>query len=242
MTGKDNSMKNLLRGCFSVDDSVDDSGDVKPDCPPEEVFHDLVMNRLSDQRMAEVEEHLCHCDRCLQTLIALADLRTEAPADQVCPAPAAVLDALFSRIPRGKPVFSGLFREQIMEKCRSVYRAFMDLFSPGTQEFVYVRGRRKVVSGNLVVLEKVFKEIKLQIEIEKVRQDASDIKVFTRHPDTEESIEGVRLGLLNIQRELASCMAVRGEALFENLPFGWYKLTVRKAGQNLGEVILRIKE
>lgn len=238
MVNENNSLKSLLHGIFSAGQGPERLSA----CPPEEVLHDLVMNRLPDRQAAEIEDHLCHCDRCVQTLLALADLRAEDPAVQRCAVPDAVLDRLFSNIPLEKQAFTGLFREQVMEKCRSLYHYLIDIFSPRTQQFVYVRGRCKVVSGNLVVLEKVFKEIKLQIEIEKIRQDASDIKVFTLHPDTGETFEGVRLGLLNTRRELASFMALRGEVLFENLPFGWYKLTVRKADQNLGEVILRIKE
>ncbi len=200
------------------------------------------MERLPDNLRDEVELHLLNCDRCLKTIFEVSELIEENHIPLESDIPGHVVERVLAHVTAEKSVFTGLLWEKIIEKIRSFYNVFIDIFSQREQEFVYVRGSRKVISENLIVLEKVFKELKLQIEIEKIRNNASDIKVITKYPDTGASFDGVRLGLLNTSREVASYMAVRGEVLFENMPFGWYKLTAIKDDRYLGEVILRIKE
>ncbi len=238
MSSKNNNIKDLFEWYY---DSGEESGESKA-CPGEEVFHDFLMKKLPDNLRDELEHHFLRCDRCLLTLIEVSELLEKDHLPCESEVPGHVVERVLSRVSVEKRDFTGLFREKIIEKVRSFYNNIIDIFSPREQEFVYVRGNRKIISENLIVLEKVFKGIKLQIEIEKIRNNASDIKVITKYPDTGIPLDGVRLGLLNTRREVASYMAVKGETLFENMPFGWYKLTARKDDKNLGEVILRIKE
>ena len=238
MLTKNNDIKNLLKWYYRSGERSEEP----QTCPDEEVFYDFLMEKLPDNLRNELELHLLTCDRCRHTLFEVSALLEEdyLPCESEVPDP--VAERILSRIPEKKIAFTGLLWEKVIEKINSFYNNFMDIFFSREREFVYVRGSRKVISENLIVLEKVFKAIKLQIEIEKVRNNASDIKVITKDPATGAPFDGVRLGLLNTKREVASYMAVKGETLFENMPFGWYKLTARKDDKNLGEVILRIKE
>jgi len=158
---KNNDIKNLLKRYYGSGERSEEP----QTCPDEGVFYDFLMEKLPDDLRGEMELHLLTCDRCLHTLFEVSELLEEnyLPCESEVPDP--VIESIFSRISEKKSGFTGLLWEKVIEKTSSFYHNFMDIFFPREREFVYVRGNRKVISENLIVLEKVFKAIKLQIEI-----------------------------------------------------------------------------
>ena len=80
------------------------------------------------------------------------------------------------------------------------------------------------------------------IEIEKINSRASDIKIKASHPQTGTLLHGVRVDLNDGSREIASFVTSHGEALFEKIVFGNYRLIAWQDKKKSGEVLLSIKE
>lgn len=211
-------------------------------CPAEEALADYLQQRLRPEARDKVERHLAVCDRCAQTLLAAADVLEEAGASGTEPVPQHVLANLLSSIPAGRRSLFGRLRQTLRERAGVFAEQVAGLTALGQPAAAPVRGRKKVVSKNLIVLEKVFKTIKLAIEIEKTGPGCADIKVVATRPGSGARFPGVRIDIRQGSRELASFVAVRGEAVFEKIAFGSYRLIARHATRKLGEVRLAIKE
>ena len=72
-----------------------------------------------------------------------------------------------------------------------------------------------------------------EIEVEKIGANASDIKIKATHPQTGTPFSGVRINICDDTREVASFVASRGEAFFENIVFGNYRLMAWKNKKKL---------
>lgn len=207
-------------------------------CPDEETLFAFIHDRADRSVREDVEKHLLECDRCLKTVITCFNVLDTTP-----PRETEVPSEVKNR------AFQTAFVEEKAGRWHTVRRlwasavAFVSaLLSPAEEECVYVRGEKKVISNNLVILEKVFREIKLQIEVEKTGHLKSNIKVSVQDPDGSRGLEGVRVDIMADAKELASFMTMKGEALFENLAFGKYTVKTSKNGKKLGEVLLKIEE
>ena len=210
-------------------------------CPGEETLYDYFNDKLDPEVKEDVERHLCQCESCLQTLLVIPELLEDAYVPVESDVPAHVRKTVLAHVPSDRSRVLSEVLGQI-KKSISFFIELADLLSFKRKEFVYVRGHSKVISRNLVVFEKVFKEIKFEIEIEKINANASNIKVKTIHPQTGAPLSGVRINICDNTREVASFVAVRGEALFENMVFGKYRLMAWENKKKLGEILLTIKE
>ncbi len=211
-------------------------------CPDEETLYDYLSGMLDPAIQEDVERHVCRCAACTETLLYVSRMKDESPAPGTVQVPAKLHRQLFAMAPGKAPTAPGplaaaaAFGERLWQACCA-------WLSPAPEpDFVYLRGSRHVISKNLVAVEKVFKDILLDIEIEKTGDGATDIKVRTRLPDSDDPFCGVRLDLYNDTREIASLVAARGDVLFENIAFGDYMLKAWHSGKQIGEVQLTIKE
>ena len=128
------------------------------------------------------------------------------------------------------------------EGCGRLVNNLMEIIFFKEPETAYVRGSRHVISRNLVVIEKTFPEIKLEIEIEKTGERTANIKVRAISPDAGARVDGARINILKDSREIASFITSGGEALFENITFGEYTITVQHGEKRLGHLLLAVKE
>jgi hypothetical protein len=78
--------------------------------------------------------------------------------------------------------------------------------------------------------------------VEAPQGKAADIMVKTRSPDTGARVDGVRIHILHDSREIASFITAGGEALFENIQFGEYTITVHQGAKRLDHLLLAVKE
>ncbi len=238
MTADDTKLKSIISWYFTNrEQDVEVSS-----CPQEETLYDYLNGTLEQHIEHDVERHLTQCDQCLQTIIAMSAFAEEAPEQEHVEVPDHLQHTVLGYVQAGKQ--AGL--EQFLKSARgslvSLWDELRGLFSMKQPEFVYVRGSQKVISKSLVVLEKEFKDVKLDIEIEKTGANATDIKITATDPRTGELFPGVRLDLRDGSRELESFSAEHGEALFENIVFGEYTLIAWDNKKKLGEVKLSIKE
>ena len=214
---------------------------VRP-CPGEEILCDYLGDRLRPEVREDVEKHLIRCEACVETLLAASMVLEDPYVPAASDVPVQVEKRVLKAIPSQSASLADRLWKQVKLKGFGFLETLSDLFPFSRQEFVYVRGRKQVISENLVLLEKVFKDIKLEIEIEKTGDGSSEIKIKGSHPGTGAPLNGIRINLCDGDRELASFVTANGGALFEKIAFGLYRLIVWDNRKKLGEVLLKIKE
>ena len=234
----DSAVKELLDSYFKPAEPVNK---VLP-CPGEEALADYLENRLDMNAQQDLERHLCHCDTCLEAVIAGAALPEQDGPEAIIAVPLSAIKTVLSRLGAEDAQPLGALWKRFKATCGTLVNSLMEIVFFKETEGVYVRGSRHIISKNLVVIEKAFKEIKLEIEVEKTGEKAANIKVKTRSPDTGARVDGVRINILNDSREIASFITAGGEALFENIEFGEYKITVHQGEKRLGHLLLAVKE
>jgi len=239
MAHKNNNLAQLLAYYFKHADKSQKTFA----CPDEEVLSDYLQGALEDSVKNDVELHLSQCPRCLDTVLSALDSFEEELIPKDYTVPYGVRKRVLTLVPSDRKKLLIAMWETVRQAGASLHKSFLSIVLPKQQEeFVYVRGSQQVISQNLVVLERVFKDIKLDIEIENIGSNASDIKVTASHPDSGSPLHGVRLNLCNNDREIASFIAFQGEALFERITFGNYRLMAWQNNRKIGEVLLNIKE
>jgi hypothetical protein len=240
-TGKtisDTDLKELLTGYFRECAQAPDS----QQCPGEETLADYLGNRLPADAQQALEQHLCQCDPCLEAVIAGAALPEEEGRESIAATPGSAIQRALSCIGAEGTGLLPAFWTRLVAVCRSLVTSLMEIIFFKQPAAAQVRGNRRVISQNLVVIEKKFPEIQLEIEIEKTGARTADIKVRAISPDAGARLDGVRVNILHDSREIASFITAGGEALFENITFGEYTITVQHGEKRLGHLLLAVKE
>lgn len=232
----DAELKELLTGYFRECSHAPDTRQ----CPREETLADYLGNRLPAAAQLALEQHLCQCDTCLEAIIAGAALPEEKGQESITAIPCSEKALSRSGADGARPLQTLWTR--LAAVCRSLVNSLMEIIFFKQPEAAQVRGNKRIISRNLVVIEKTFPEIKLEIEIEKTGEQTADIKVRAISPDAGARVDGVRINILKDSREIASFITAGGEALFENITFGEYAITVQQGEKRLGHLILAVKE
>lgn len=234
----DADLKELLTDYFKAREHAPD---IQP-CPGEEALADYLGNRLPAAAQQSLEQHLCQCEICLEAVIAGAALPEEEVPESITAIPYSAIQKVLSRIgAEGTRPLPALWT-RLAAVCRSLVNSLMEIIFFKQPAAVHVRGNKRIISRNLVVIEKTFKEIQLEIEIEKTGERTANIKVRAISPDAGARVDGVRVNILKDSREIASFITAGGEALFENITFGEYTITVQHGEKRLGHLLLAVKE
>jgi hypothetical protein len=234
----DSAVKELLDSYFKPAGPVNN---VLP-CPGEEALADYLGNRLDMNGQQDLERHLCLCDTCLEAVIAGAALPEQEGPEAIIAVPLSAIKTVLSRLGAQDTQPLQALWKRFKTACDGLVNSLMEIIFFKETEAVYVRGNKHIISKNLVVIEKTFKEIKLEIEVEKIGERTANIKVRASSPDTGARVDGVRVNILKDSREIASFITAGGEALFENIMFGEYKITVHQGEKRLGHLLLAVKE
>lgn len=210
-------------------------------CPDEERLADYLEGRLSLSERAEMEAHLSACGVCLEEFLAarsvvFADLSLQS-------APAAVTDEAVrlvrSRLSAGKDPYAARLR-------RSVSRYVSGLKDHLQYPFFWkwsaspIRGPKTVVSPDVILIRKVFKGIRTEIEIEKTAGEKAHIRI--RLGEAGDVAKGIRVTLKKEEREISSLLLNGGYGVFEDIPFGQYNLVFSTDGIELGTYSFETKE
>ncbi|MCP4717484.1 MAG: hypothetical protein GY868_20375 [Deltaproteobacteria bacterium] len=87
-----------------------------------------------------------------------------------------------------------------------------------------------------------FDDAILEISALKTGRITTDIIIRTRHPHTGATLNNLRLSLHDSTREIASTAVHGGQARFEHIIFGSYRVAAHINGKKIGEFILTIRE
>jgi len=212
-------------------------------CPDEEKLLDYLAGRLAEDDRFEVEEHLSHCQTCLDALVVTTGMVRDEDRLELDPVPAEVTESAAQLVTRQCAKSCGALMEKLERSLRDKFSKISDSlrFGPWTRwQPVPIRGAKKVASDDLLCLRVPFKGIETEIEIEKTGSNRAHIRVKLH--EAGKHAEGVRVTLKAGEREIASYPFGGGYVLFEDIPFGHYSISLGKDGFQFGTYLFEIKE
>ena len=212
-------------------------------CPDEEMLADYIENRISNDDRTEMDAHLSDCDRCLQTFITVEGLVRSRDRIQLGTVPSRVTEAALHLVENHGSLSYGSMRIKLKRYLIMLYRRLSHFFrwTPwGDWHLAPIRGSKKVISENLVHINKTFEEIGTEIEIEKTGSGKANIRV--KFTESVPKNKGIRVTLNRGEREISSQPFNGDYVLFEEVPFGHYGLTFSRNGVMLGKYLFEIKE
>ncbi len=212
-------------------------------CPADEILADYVEGRLSEQKNSEMEEHLSYCNVCLEVLAVAAGLVHGEYQLELDPVPAKVTNAAARLVIGEDPLLSESFPAKLERTLRSLPTRISELLNHETWGGFQpqpVRGLKRRVAKDFMLLRKTFQDVKSEIEVEKIGEEKALIRIRLLADDTAN--QAIRVTLKKGEREIASQLAEGAYVLFEDIPFGRYSLTLAKDGLTLGTYLFEIKE
>ena len=216
---------------------------MKKACPTEEMLADYLENRLSEKQGSEMEKHLSDCDTCLEVVALAQSLLQDRHLTEFASVPAEVTDAAVQLVLSQDPFVSESLPERIEKALKDLptkISALLNHRTWGELQPQPVRGPKRKVAKDLVLLKKTFQDVRTAIEIEKIGENKAHIRVKLLLDDTIS--QTVRVTLKKGEREISSYLAERAQVVFEDIPFGRYSLTIARDGSTLGIYHFEIKE
>lgn len=209
------------------------------ECITEEELADYLEGRLPDPARARVEEHLDRCERCFVAASMANGVVRGADLSAYEPAP----DEVTSRAIRtAKGTRKGkLFGRAARELAEAVTGEVNDLlgrFSWNPLAPQAVRGYKKKLSEDMVVVRKRYASGSFEIQFEKRRNHVCISVKTEEHPGPGR----VRATLLRENREVASHLIDGSTCQFDEIPFSDYTLQFKKNGEYIGEYQFDLRE
>ena len=213
-------------------------------CPNEEMIADYIEEHLSNKQKHIMEKHLSVCDHCLVDFQVARNLFSEKETIALEGVPARVTQAAIDLINSRIAAQSGAKKDRLGQFMDGLYLKICDSFiwtSGGKWQLAPVRGSGKVLSQDIIRIKKAFKGVKAEIEIEKLSGNKADIRVKLFKVDSVRP--GIRVTLKRDEREILSHpIGVQGYVLFDEIPFGRYRLVFGRNRIEIGQYCFDMKE
>lgn len=216
---------------------------MKRACPAVETLADYLEGRLSEKKGSQVERHLSSCDICLEELAVANSLLLGSHLTELESVPAEVTEAAVHSICSQDWLVSETLPEKVERSLKELPTKISDFLnhkSCGELQPQPVRGPKRKVGRDFILLKKTFQDVNTEIEIEKIGDNKTRIRVRILADDA--ASQTIRVTLKKGDREIASYLAERSYVLFEDIPFGHYSLTLARDGSLLGIYHFEIKE
>jgi hypothetical protein len=213
-------------------------------CPQEEVIADYLAGRLSEKNKSGLESHLSDCRRCLDEIMLAADLvQGNALYGYEMVPPAVTQSAMALVKGRTRPAAFNF-----KQKSLQIFKHFYSWVSVHTPLNFYrrdslspIRSSEKIISSDFFHVKKAFREIIVDIEIEKTGPKFASVRVNLISDSKNEN--NIRVTLLDSnERELASSPLKNGFVLFEEIAFGHFRLALLRNGTRIGMYRFEIKD
>jgi hypothetical protein len=209
-------------------------------CLKKEEIVDYLENRLKDDDRTRTELHLSECDTCLEELMVFNSIVRSEGLTELDPVPKEVTQAAVNsiRVAEDYPTFEKFLKvlKKMLSKWSDLFADFLPLRN---MRLAPIRGSKRVVSEDLVLIRKSFTDFNVEIEVEKTGPDRARIDVIV----TEKTkANPIRVTLLKNKREVSSYLTNGSNAVFEDMPFGHYLLLFMRNGAKIGEYLFEIKE
>jgi hypothetical protein len=212
-------------------------------CPDEERLADYLEGRLSLSERAEMEIHVSACGVCVEEFLAARNLVLADNDLSLHSAPAGVTDQAVrlvkGRLSAGRDPYAARLRRSILRYVSGLRDHFQYPFfwkwsaSP-------IRGPKTVAPPDVILIRKIFKGIRTEIEIEKTGGEKAHIRI--RLGEGSDVGKGIRVTLKKGDREISSLLLNGGYGVFEDIAFGQYNLLFSTDGIELGAYSFETKE
>ncbi len=234
--------KNNIKRCLQQELKERPRGE----CPEEETLAAYLEGVLSEKSSTELTGHISRCSRCLEAVKTLRQVMEEREQESRARVPAKALHKARELDPAGR----GLM-EVIIGFAKNAARVIsMDESVSGglVPAFEQVRKEGEVLSETLVSFRKEFRPFTAEVDVESVKPGRGEIYIRLFDSQTE-TPSGVRVTLYEKddggdtaeERELESVMLMDGEAVFENVKYGRYRMDITRAGKPVGSIALEMK-
>ena len=210
-------------------------------CLKDEEIIDYMEDRSPQEDRLRAEQHLSECDPCLERIVAVRGIVSDASLAEFGPVPErvteravrAVLRLEDHSLPKKIPGFpKGVLSEW--------FRSLRGLWSLRVRRLASVRSSKRVLSEQLILIKKSFPEFDAEIEIEKVGD--GEARIWVMVADRFKHKDSLRVSLFSNGREMSSYLLKDSSALFDDIPFEHYVLIFYRDGTRIGEFPFEIKE
>jgi len=209
-------------------------------CLKDEEIVDYLEDKLSDEERTRAESHLSECDACLEELMVFNGIARKGGLADCDSVPEKVTQASINSIKAAEDYHSSA---NFLKNVKRLLSKWCDMFSGfvpwGNMRLAPIRGSKRVVSEDLVLIRKSFSGFNAEIEIEKTGHDRARIDVMLNE---KVRTNPIRVTLMKNEREISSYLSNGTNAVFEDIPFDHYQLLFTRNGVKLGEYLFEIKE
>lgn len=217
---------------------------MKSVCPQEEVLADYLAGRLSQENKSGLESHLSDCHRCLDEIMVAEGLMHENDLSGYEMVPSTVTESAIALIKSRTPAQHFNFKQRSLQLFKHLY-SWVSVHAPlnfyRNDSLAPIRSSEKIISSDFFHIQKSFREIIADIEIEKTGQKKACVRVNLISDSKNEN--NIRVTLLDSnERELASSLFKNGYVLFEDISFGHYRLAFVRNGTRIGMYRFEIKD
>ena len=216
---------------------------MKIPCPDEEKLAGYLEGRLSEAEKSQMEEHLSDCQICLEGLVVTNGLVRCKGLHDLDPVPAEVTEATVNLVTSNFAISHRSTMERLKGSIRNLGSRILDVLwlNPlGKWRLAPIRGSKRVESEDIVRLRVPFKDINMEIEIEKA--GAGKARICVSLHGSNKPRKGVRITLKKGEREIASYLLDGAYVLFKDIPFGHYGISLAEDGVSLGTYLFEIKD
>lgn len=217
---------------------------MKTVCPREEVLADYLAGRLSSDNKSGLESHLADCRQCLDEMMVADSLFQRNDLSGYKMVPPAVTESAISLVTHRMWPDTLNIKKRSFQIFQHIY-SWISVLAPFNfyrkDHLAPIRSSEKTISNDFFHVRKSFREIIADIEIEKTGQKNASVRVNLISDSKNQN--NIRVTLLDgNEREMASFLLNRGFVLFEDIPFGHYRLALVRNGTRIGMYLFEIKD
>ncbi|MDD4979641.1 MAG: hypothetical protein PHC54_00015 [Candidatus Omnitrophica bacterium] len=207
--------------------------------PDEEAWACFLEGRLGQQESRDLEEHLLSCDICAEAFAIQLRLGPEQGKN----VPKELLE-------RMKNLVIGQGKAPILEICIAFKEKALEIIhTTGDilvgQEFVpapVLRSRQIKDFKDEVTILKDFKNIRVELKLERKVGEVFDLSVFVKDKQTHRVIKDLRVTLFKEDLELESYLSDSEKVIFEHVLAGKYTIEISNPESKIASVLLDIKK
>ena len=235
----------------SLRDVLEEMGDEsrepeKGACPDEELLSLYVWEELSGSERTRLLDHFSRCSRCLDVVLLQTSLK-ERDGNHVHPA-AVPQEALL----KAKDIVASPISEAFFDLVIRCYHGSLNVLHStltplpplGEPAAAVLRRESKKTEPESIRTLKSFDSVSVEMECMPVGEQEGvwDIHFLIRNTDPGQTSGRFRVTLKTLegQKELLSCAAKGGVAVFEKISSGDYGLEIKAAGHPIGELSVRL--
>lgn len=193
---------------------------------------------FSSDQQESFERHLSGCHECWSEFVAINRVIMNKDSVATEDVPDNMIEKASMMFPK-KSSLLDIILNLVRGSVDVVHRSLdINIFSP--LPAVGLRSR-KTIRPEMIVLKKSFKDIDVQLDIEKVSETICNIRVSVDTLKGRDLIRGLRVELISKGRELISDLIEDGETVLEDISSGRYTINICRKRKILGQIALKLQ-